>query len=185
MAGPGFNSLGQKNTRLAALVADVDGRAPLNGGARQSYSASFSITAQGATLLDYYSVDVAGNSESVHSLVGVSLIAADAISGVAETLYRVNAGTWQVCSGSFSVTSDGVHLLDYRSRDRAGNSEATHSADVYVDPGSLTNLTDRFVTQVGVSRSLVAMVASIDRMEGRPGAAQVNTASEHKHPSAG
>ena len=52
--------------------------------------------------------------------------ATDTASGVAETLYRVDGGVWQVLGTSpVVVTGAGQHTVEYTSTDRAGNHEVT------------------------------------------------------------
>src|SRR5256885_2359071 len=65
--------------------------------------------------------------------VSVTLVATDDFSGVAETRYRVDGGTWQTYANPFGVASDGVHIAEFYSVDQAGNVEATQSADVSID----------------------------------------------------
>jgi large repetitive protein len=115
----------------------------------------------GVHTIDYRSTDVAGNVESLSSAtvridttlpvttddapsgwrtsaVTVTLTANDALSGIASTQYRVDGGAFQ--SGASIVvpapadhSNDGVHTIDYRSTDVAGNVEPLHSAMVRID----------------------------------------------------
>ena len=62
----------------------------------------------------------------------VTFTASDDRSGVKSTEYRLDGGAWQTGS-SVTVSGDGVHALDYRSSDNAGNVEATKSAQVKID----------------------------------------------------
>ncbi|HVK20953.1 MAG TPA: PxKF domain-containing protein, partial [Actinokineospora sp.] len=65
----------------------------------------------------------------------VTLTAADALSGVAATYYRVDGGSSQLYSGPFAFTSAGKHLIDFWSVDTAGNLEdvAGNSLAVWID----------------------------------------------------
>ena len=65
--------------------------------------------------------------------VNVALSAADALSGVSQTLYRVDGGAWQTYADPFVVSGDGVHSVDYHSADIAGNEEETKSIEVKID----------------------------------------------------
>ena len=58
--------------------------------------------------------------------VTVTLTAHDAGSGVSDTRYRLDGGAWTTGT-SVTVSGDGIHALDYRSTDNAGNVEATKS----------------------------------------------------------
>jgi methionine-rich copper-binding protein CopC len=115
----------------------------------------------GVHSIDYHSTDAAGNVESLRSAtvridttlplttddapagwrtsaVTVSLTPNDALSGIASTQYRVDGGAFQ--SGTSIVipapgdhSNDGVHSIDYRSTDAAGNVEPLRSATVRID----------------------------------------------------
>ncbi len=64
--------------------------------------------------------------------VTVTLNAADALSGVDDVQYRVNAAAWQ--SGtSLQLTEDGVYSLAYRAGDVAGNWSPTQTITVSID----------------------------------------------------
>jgi hypothetical protein len=64
--------------------------------------------------------------------VTVSLNAADALSGVATTLYRLDGGSQQ--SGtSVSISSEGDHTLSFWSVDKAGNVETAKTVEVKID----------------------------------------------------
>ena len=116
---------------------------------------SFSVTAEGDTTVGYYSVDRMGNEETHHTAhikidnvapttttstdsawhkgaVSVTLTPTDSRSGVKETKYRVDGGTWQT-GKSFSISTDRDHALDYYSVDVAGNQETTHNTRVKID----------------------------------------------------
>ena len=63
------------------------------------------------------------------SSVGLSVSATDAMSGVASTQYSVDGGTWQTTAPTLL---DGVHIVQIRVTDNAGNSSST-SASVNLD----------------------------------------------------
>jgi hypothetical protein len=63
------------------------------------------------------------------SSVGISVSATDAMSGVASTQYSVDGGAWQTTAPTFL---DGVHTVQIRVTDNAGNSSST-SASVNLD----------------------------------------------------
>ena len=56
----------------------------------------------------------------------ITLSAADDRSGVATTEYRLDGGAWTPGT-AVSTTDGGLHTLDFRSQDEAGNVEATHT----------------------------------------------------------
>lgn len=57
----------------------------------------------------------------------------DLLSGVDRTEYRLNGGAWTTVTGSVYLQTDGVHVLDYRSVDRAGNVETPKQLIVGID----------------------------------------------------
>jgi hypothetical protein len=67
----------------------------------------------------------------------ISFAPVDALSGVAGTYFAVDGGTAHAGT-TWTVSTEGVHTVDYWSVDRAGNVEATHSMIVRID---LTNPT--------------------------------------------
>ncbi|WP_309123476.1 exo-alpha-sialidase [Paenibacillus sp.] len=65
--------------------------------------------------------------------VSVTLSAADDLSGIARTEYRVNGGSWAAYAGHVLLAEEGEHTLEYRSEDAAGNVEETRSMAVRID----------------------------------------------------
>jgi hypothetical protein len=61
-----------------------------------------------------------------------SLSAADAGSGILSTHYRIDGGAWTAYA-PFGVTGEGVHVIEYRSLDNAGNNEVPGSLTVALD----------------------------------------------------
>ncbi|WP_057915884.1 Ig-like domain-containing protein [Peribacillus muralis] len=59
----------------------------------------------------------------------VTYIASDDKTGVKETLYRINGGTWQLYTKPFDVSADKTHTLEYYSTDKAGNKEKINFYD--------------------------------------------------------
>jgi hypothetical protein len=137
----------------------------VDGGATQTYSAPFSISTDGTHTVSYWSVDVAGNTESAHSstvkidtvapttqsnvsgtsfngwyldLAQVSLTASDNSSGVANTYYAIDGGATQTYLNAFNVNGGGSHTVQYWSVDEVGNVESQHSLTVNVDSGAPT-----------------------------------------------
>src|SRR3989441_4805479 len=142
----------------------------VDDGPWQDYTGAF-ILVEGRHALAYYAVDVAGLVETAHSAsilidttpptttavlsgtlgangwyisnVTVSLNATDASSGVASIFYRVDSGSWENYTGSFSL-ADGRHVVEYYATDQAGNAEPATSRSISIDtmpPQSTITLT--------------------------------------------
>ncbi|GAA5113650.1 hypothetical protein GCM10023339_18310 [Alloalcanivorax gelatiniphagus] len=65
----------------------------------------------------------------------VTLTATDAGSGVARTEYRTGNGMWTTYTAPFTLTTQGLQVLEVRSVDKAGNIETAQSREVKVDTG--------------------------------------------------
>ena len=65
--------------------------------------------------------------------VTVTLASSDATSGVSVIEYRIDGGSWQVYSGPFLVTGDGIHTVAYHGRDNAGLQEADRAQNPKID----------------------------------------------------
>jgi len=61
----------------------------------------------------------------------LSLNASDE-NGIKNIFYRLNTGSWQTYTSSFSL-SEGKHLIEYYAKDNLNNSEVVKSANIYVD----------------------------------------------------
>jgi pectate lyase/pectin methylesterase-like acyl-CoA thioesterase/lysophospholipase L1-like esterase len=75
--------------------------------------------------------------------VTVKLDASDTESGVAETFYSIN-GSDYVNGTSFSIGSEGDHIVSFYSIDKAGNMEQAHNLHVLIDktaPGTTSAVT--------------------------------------------
>ena len=133
----------------------------LDGGATQTYSAPFQLSSDGEHTLEYWSVDVAGNTETHHnrmvridttapvtsaaiagtagsngwytSAVEVFLTASDSGSGVSSTHYQLDGGAEQIYANAISISANGQHTVEYWSMDVAGNLETHHTQLVKVD----------------------------------------------------
>ena len=74
-----------------------------------------------------------GNNNWYISNVNVMLTALDDSSGVNKTFYRLDSGLWQTYTNTFTISSDGTHVIDYYSTDMLGNRENTKSVTVKID----------------------------------------------------
>ncbi|MBN2228585.1 MAG: hypothetical protein JW779_03255 [Candidatus Thorarchaeota archaeon] len=146
----------------------------IDEGAWVLYSSSFYLVGpDGQYIIEYYSVDYLGAQEdiisetyildntapsSIHTFIGnmgdndwfvsivaVELSSSDAGSGVSAIFYSLDAGPATEYVGSFDVTVEGFHNLEYWVVDNLGNVEAPQkSADFKIDtvaPESIASLT--------------------------------------------
>ncbi|MDQ7772496.1 MAG: hypothetical protein RDU13_03115 [Elusimicrobiales bacterium] len=75
-------------------------------------------------------------------------------SGVLMTRYRIDGGVWTVYTGSFTITAEGRHTLEYLSLDRVNNTEAVKLVELAVDntpPVSSISLGEPKFTAFGLS----------------------------------
>ena len=128
----------------------------INGAAVTTYTAPFTVSTPGTTTLSYASADIAGNRETTKTVtlrvdsappatgdnapagwsrtpVSVTLVASDAVSGVAATRYRIGAGAPATYTAPIGVAAEGTTTLSYWSIDAAGNTEPTRTATVRID----------------------------------------------------
>jgi hypothetical protein len=114
------------------------------------------VSAEGTTTLKYYTVDKAGNAEAVKSVAvridtvapvttsdaaasynstaTILLLPTDSTSGIDYTEWRLDSGSWNagtIVTAPSSAT--GTHLLEWRSVDKAANTEAIRSATLRID----------------------------------------------------
>ncbi|MEH7117167.1 PKD domain-containing protein [Neobacillus vireti] len=132
----------------------------LNQGTWQVYNGPIAITDNGSYNIEYRSTDKAGNVEAIKSVslkldktkpvttaevtplspnnwrktdASVILSATDQGSGIDKIQYRMDEGDWQVYETPIAVNTDGIHTVEYRSIDRAGNVEESESVIVRLD----------------------------------------------------
>src|SRR6185369_5629061 len=128
----------------------------IDGGPTKLYSSPFTIQTDGSHMVNYWTTDKAGNTETPQSRVvnvdinapvtqisagsgyyasptQVTLTATDSGSGVANTFYTVASGGTQTYSGPFTVSGDGNRLIVYWSVDWAGHSEIPHFFNLNLD----------------------------------------------------
>lgn len=135
----------------------------INGGSWQSYSSQLIFSSSGVYIVQFYSVDNAGNTENAdgeitfrvdvtdpvttidiagtegengwyHSDVVITLDGEDSHSGLDVVRYRlVGQTSWLVYSSPIQLSGEGIWTLEYYAEDEAGNIEATHSLVVGID----------------------------------------------------
>ena len=133
----------------------------INGSAPTTYTAPFTVSAEGTTTVEYWSVDGAGNTESAKSTtvridktrpaitddapadwvrgpVSVHLDSTDAdSSGVAhDLLLHRRLRPLASYTGTIVISAEGTTTLRYRAIDAAGNTEATKTTRAHRRHGS-------------------------------------------------
>jgi len=128
----------------------------INTGIQYTYNAPVAVGAEGTNTVTYFSTDGAGNVEPLQTTyvridrtapltaddapagwsagdVDVRLAASDALSGISTTVYSLDGSEFADYTGAISLNEEGVHTLNYRSSDIAGNEEATRTATIRID----------------------------------------------------
>jgi len=143
----------------------------LKGGDWTLYTDMLNITSEGTTLVEWYSVDTAGNEEGVQELevsidttapavvieaTGLNaagwgnasasyvLNASDEGSGVMVVMYRVDGGNWSEYAGAIGFNATGSYLVECYVVDNANNS------------GSVSNFTCHADTTAPISETSVS-----------------------------
>lgn len=114
---------------LYVWLQDFAGNADHNQHTRVLDAARYDATAPQTT---FHVSGVAGSNGWYISPVTVTLTPADAGSGLAATLYRINGGAW-INGAQFTLGYDGQHTIEYYSTDVAGNSENVQQRTLSVD----------------------------------------------------
>ncbi|MEA3558361.1 MAG: lectin like domain-containing protein, partial [Candidatus Thermoplasmatota archaeon] len=105
--------------------------------------------------------------------VNIAFLAEDNISDVKNTFYGIDGGNVETYNGTFTVTDDGVHTIEYWSVDVAENVESSSSSIFKIDstlPEVNTDLTgtvgtnDWFVSEVELSVLALDDLSGIDRI---------------------
>lgn len=74
--------------------------------------------------------------EEYDGSVTFSINSTDPASGVNETSYRINGGSWLTYTAPVELTATGSHTIEYFATDNAGNTEDVKSAVVNITAGS-------------------------------------------------
>lgn len=93
----------------------------------------------------------------------VALAAADDLSGVAQTVYRIDGGNWNVYSEPLTITSEGIHTFEFKSIDKAGNEEPAQKLTIQLDrtPPTLNVVLDK-TTLWPADHKLITVNATLD-----------------------
>ncbi|TMV43202.1 DUF4091 domain-containing protein [Paenibacillus mesophilus] len=161
-----------------------------DGSVWQLYTAPVPFDRDGRYNVSYRSTDSAGNVESakrisfeidktapittasvseIDGLNGwhvsnptVTLAAYDSGSGAAQTLYRINGGSWLTYTQPVVIADEGIHNFEFKSIDRAGNEEAVQSRTNKLDktPPTLHVVLDKTVLWPA-NHKMVTVTASV------------------------
>ena len=132
----------------------------INDGKWKEYKGGFEISKEGENVIQYYSVDNAGNEEEIKSMeikidftspktmyslnskpngngwyksnVEVILSSNDDASGIKEIRYKIDDKDWKKYEGKF-LLGNGKHNIKYYSIDNAGNVEEIKSIEIKID----------------------------------------------------
>jgi hypothetical protein len=106
--------------------------------------------------------------------VTLTLLCADALAGCAATTSRLDGGPWITYAGPVRLATEGSHTLEYRSTDRAENTEAIRSLTVRLDftpPGASIRFDPATLDLAVAPRDpgdTVTLLSSIVVPKGRP-----------------
>ncbi|PYI51933.1 OmpL47-type beta-barrel domain-containing protein [Paenibacillus flagellatus] len=131
--------------RPDVVTVDASGRATAIG--EGTAQVRVTVTAGGTTLEDGLTltvdasapvtaaaVDKPGTNGWYGSDATVSLTATDTLSGVERTEYLLGEdGEWTLYTAPLTLTDEGVHRVQYRSVDKAGNAEAAKTIEIRLD----------------------------------------------------
>ncbi|KRF06866.1 hypothetical protein ASG89_18650 [Paenibacillus sp. Soil766] len=132
----------------------------INQGQWKTYTTAIDVKTDGTHTIEYRSVDQQGIPGNVKSTIikldskapvttaeaspidgmngwyksnpTVNLMASDNIS-VTQTVYRVDGSEWTTYSQPVTLSVSGIHTLEYKSMDQAGNEEAVKSLSLKLD----------------------------------------------------
>ena len=133
----------------------------INDGEWIVYNGSFNVSNEGINKVYFYSTDNAGNAEKeknftlkmdytppktnytinakygkngwIVSNAKIKLFAADALSGVNATFYKINDGEWKKYEKEFSISTNGSHTIHFYSIDKTGNVEEKKNFTIRID----------------------------------------------------
>lgn len=105
--------------------------------------------------------------------VTFSINSTDPASGINQTSYRVNEGSWLTYASPVELTATGSHTIEYFATDNAGNAEDMKSGDVNITAGSnvtpalaISDMEDQYTSGANVTISFnVTSNFAIDKLE--------------------
>jgi hypothetical protein len=80
--------------------------------------------------------------------------------------YRVDDGEWARYAAAFAVSGDGIHTVDYRSVDAAGNEEAIRSIEVKIDTTSPVSSVNQIESYWQTSAPFTVSATASDLLSG-------------------
>jgi hypothetical protein len=112
-----------------------------------------------------YTIPTANAAGWNNTSVSVNMSAVDNLygSGVARIEYQLDSGGTQVYSAPFTISSEGIHTVAYRSIDNSNNAEGFHSATIRIDKTAPQLSSDAAAGYVG---SAVIHLAATDALSG-------------------
>jgi parallel beta-helix repeat protein len=140
----------------------------IDGGEWNEYVPFYLLGADGLHTIDFYSVDVAGNTEAAQSVslyldnsapetslslsgelgtndwfvssVSLNLVSSDgAGSGTAVIFYVLDDGDTESFAGVVEISVNGIHAIQYWSLDNLGNTESPVSIEIRIDTAAPTS----------------------------------------------
>ncbi len=130
----------------------------IDGGEAKLYSAPFEISGDGEHVVEFWSVDKAGNVEgeqrlelTIDSAPPQTIVDIDGTVGDndwyrgtvtvtlsvqetgAVTYFRLGTGDAHVYQGPLTISNDGKHVIEFYSVDKAGNAEAKQTLNINID----------------------------------------------------
>ena len=156
----------------------------LDDGVWQEYSSTFQMIEDGAHVLEYYAVDVAGNTGPVVQVdvvidslgpsasmetdrsssngwfdgaVTVTLIGQDLFDDGCPVHYRLDDGSWLEYTQPLLLEGEGWYVLEYYAVDLAGNQGATETNGIGIDMTD-PNCTSALVGTVGLNDYFISQV---------------------------
>jgi hypothetical protein len=145
----------------------------------QTYTETFTVSADGTNTLEYYSVDTNNNEEETKTATvkidksapssssdststwsdtptTVHLSSSDALSGLAGIRYAVNGSVAATYTGGIGVAAEGTTTITYAGIDNVGNVEETQTATVRLDftaPVTTSNAADSYTNTATITLS--------------------------------
>ncbi|MEK7287814.1 MAG: Ig-like domain-containing protein [Elusimicrobiota bacterium] len=131
-------------------------------------SVAFTIDAEPPLTAIEIKGDLGGTSGFYISPVTLALKASDTLSGVERSSIRIDDKSWQILTGSFTLSASGRHLIKFFSEDKVGNVEASKNQAINIDrdPPALTILTPQDGATLITNGSLAITGRAWDALSG-------------------